>query len=86
LFYLQTYAVNLGKVSTKTRNFVTGMSDILTKAFPGKTLGSYAGYVDPALANAQEAYFGTNLPRLRKIKSVIDPLDVFHNPQSVRLE
>jgi hypothetical protein len=84
LFYLQTYAVNIGKVSGTTRAFVEGMSDIMTSAFPGKNLGSYAGYVDPALPDPQQAYFGSNLPRLQKIKGVVDPMDVFHNPQSVR--
>lgn len=38
----------------------------------------------PLLSNAQEAYWGTNLPKLERIKKVVDPGDVFHNPQSVR--
>ena len=52
---------------------------------PTSQFGSYPGYVDPLLANAQQAYWGTNLPKLEKIKHEIDPKDVFHNPQSVRL-
>jgi FAD/FMN-containing dehydrogenase len=84
LFYVQTYAVNIGKVSDTTRKFVQGMDDIFRSGFPDRTLGSYAGYVDPSLKNAQEMYFGGNLPELTRIKRIIDPRDVFSNPQSVR--
>lgn len=84
LFYVQTYAVNIGKVSDTTRKFVDGMDSILRSGFPDRTLGSYAGYVDPNLKDPQEMYFGKNLPELRRIKGIIDPRDVFSNPQSVR--
>jgi hypothetical protein len=85
LFYLQTYAINIGTLSTTTRNFVNGMNDIITKSMPGHNLGAYAGYVDPALPNAQQAYWGSNLPKLQRVKKAIDSNDVFHNPQSVPL-
>lgn len=84
LFYLQTYGVDLLKVSTTTRSFVQGMSDVVELGM-NRTLGSYAGYVDPALADAQERYFGGNLPELQRLKGVIDPTDLFHNPQSIRV-
>lgn len=84
LFYLQTYAVGIPSIPSTTRSFVTGMSDILTSALSGKSLGSYAGYVDPALDNPQQKYFGSNLPKLESLKSVLDPADIFHNPQSIR--
>jgi hypothetical protein len=63
---------------------VQGMSDIVESGL-GRTLGSYAGYVDPALVAAQERYFGANLPELQRLKGLIDPSDLFHNPQSIRL-
>jgi len=52
----------------------------------GHKLGAYAGYVDPAieLNEAQEAYWKVNLPKLRRIKKEVDPMDIFHNLQSVR--
>ncbi|KAK6978121.1 hypothetical protein R3P38DRAFT_497939 [Favolaschia claudopus] len=84
LFYLQTYAVGLGSLSSKTIDFVTGMSKKITDSMPGVDFGAYAGYVDPQLTNGQQQYWGTNLPRLQQIKAAIDPKDVFHNPQSVR--
>ncbi|KAJ7460832.1 hypothetical protein FB451DRAFT_1044988 [Mycena latifolia] len=83
LFYMQTYAVGLGTLSDKTTAFVTGMSDIITDSMPGVNFGAYAGYVDPQLTDGPQQYWGTNLPRLQKIKAAIDPGDLFHNPQSV---
>ncbi|KAJ7595382.1 hypothetical protein C8J56DRAFT_774912 [Mycena floridula] len=83
LFYFQSYAVGIGSVSTKTRNFLTKINQIITSGNPGKDFGTYAGYVDPELPNAQQEYWGSNLPRLQHIKAAIDPHDVFHNPQSV---
>lgn len=86
LFYHQAYAVNLfGRVDSKIRNFLTGLSKVITDALPGHHLGAYAGYVDPALgANGPSEYWGSNLPRLQQIKAAVDPKDIFHNPQSVK--
>lgn len=89
LFYLQTYAVNINlqfKVTQKTRSFVTNMSSIIEKALPNVSLGAYAGYVDPmfTLEEAQQKYWGSNLPKLKQVKTKVDPKDVFHNPQSIR--
>jgi FAD/FMN-containing dehydrogenase len=86
LFFHQAYAVNLfGKVSDKTRKFVTGVNDVVTDALPEHDEGAYAGYVDPALGeNSASLYWGGNVERLEKIKAQIDPNDVFHNPQSIR--
>ncbi|KAJ7483149.1 hypothetical protein FB451DRAFT_1393290 [Mycena latifolia] len=83
-FYMQTYAVGVGSLSNTTTAFVTGMSDTVTNAMPGVPFGAYAGYVDPQLPDGQQEYWGTNLPRLENIKALIDPGDVFHNPQSVQ--
>jgi FAD/FMN-containing dehydrogenase len=86
LFFHQAYAVNLfGKVSDKTRKFVTGVNDVVTDALPEHDEGAYAGYVDPALGeNSASLYWGGNVERLERIKAQIDPNDVFHNPQSIR--
>ncbi|KAJ7804666.1 hypothetical protein B0H14DRAFT_3485964 [Mycena olivaceomarginata] len=82
-FYMQTYAVGVGALSAATSAFVTHMSDIVTGSMPGVQFGAYAGYVDPKLADGPRRYWGSNLPRLQRIKAAVDPDDVFHNPQSV---
>ena len=86
LFYHQAYAVNLlGKVNDKTRKFLSGVNGVITDALPKHKKGAYAGYVDPALgSDSASLYWGDNVERLQQIKAVVDPNDVFHNPQSVR--
>jgi FAD/FMN-containing dehydrogenase len=86
LFYHQSYAVSFaGNITDTTRNFLKNVNKIVTDALPGHDLGSYAGYVDPALGqDGQRAYWGDNLPRLQHLKAEVDPRDIFHNPQSVR--
>lgn len=81
LYYLQTYVLGLPKVSQTSKNFLDNVNKIITDSMPGADLGAYAGYVDPGLANPQEAYWGANYPRLQKMKRQYDPKDVFHNPQ-----
>jgi FAD/FMN-containing dehydrogenase len=47
------------------------------------TSGAYQNYIDPTLADWQQAYYGANLERLVKIKGAIDPDDFFHFAQSI---
>ncbi|KAK8247643.1 hypothetical protein HDK77DRAFT_507835 [Phyllosticta capitalensis] len=83
LYFMQSYAITLGRVSQTTRDFLNGINQLIIENVPGVG-GAYAGYVDPFLQNAQQEYWGPNLPRLEQIKADIDKDDVFHNPQSVR--
>jgi FAD binding domain/Berberine and berberine like len=50
---------------------------------PFSTRGAYQNFVDPSLANWQQAYYGDNLARLRRIKSRVDPSGVFRFPQGI---
>lgn len=50
---------------------------------PWGTGGVYPNYPDRRLPDWGRAYFGGNLPRLRRIKGCYDPDDVFRSPQSV---
>lgn len=85
IMWMQSYVVSLfGPVSNTTKSFLNGLNEVIASSRPGALYGTYPGYVDPYLEDPQSAYWGSNLPRLQRIKADIDPKDVFHNPQSVR--
>ncbi|MGH9107088.1 MAG: FAD-binding oxidoreductase [Acidimicrobiales bacterium] len=46
---------------------------------------AYQNYIDPALANWAQAYYGANLAKLQKVKAKWDPDDFFHFAQSIPL-
>jgi hypothetical protein len=47
--------------------------------------GAYQNYADATLPNPQQAYYGTNLPRLIEVRRTYDPTGVFTQPQGVPL-
>jgi len=50
------------------------------------TVRGYQNYIDLAIPNWQEAYYGQAMPRLKEIKSSVDPSNVFRFPQSIPLK
>jgi len=85
LFY-QSYAINVLRVSSTTRQFLEEFHRRVVQYSSNNQPypGTYPGYVDPYLKNPQTDYWGSNLPRLEEVKGKWDPSDVFHNPQSVK--
>jgi FAD/FMN-containing dehydrogenase len=45
--------------------------------------GAYQNFIDPDLHDWRTAYYGENLPRLRSIKSVVDPDRIFTFPEAI---
>ncbi|KAI8316658.1 hypothetical protein K4K61_003314 [Colletotrichum sp. SAR11_59] len=79
MFY-QSYAAG-GKA---TKNFLENFHRKILNTVPTESTGTYPGFVDMSLRNAQESYWQGNVQALEHIKTAWDPEDVFHNPQSIR--
>ena len=84
IYFLQSYAIDLlGFFPDQGTKFLDGLNEVVLD-HDDKVFGSYPGYVDPYLQDAQKQYWGGNYERLQEIKKVRDPNEVFRNPQSVK--
>ncbi|RYP73027.1 hypothetical protein DL771_003895 [Monosporascus sp. 5C6A] len=84
-FVWLSYAATNGRVTATTTAFLDGLDALAKSGHPHEYYGEYAGFIDAREqpGEARYAYWGPNLPRLGQIKAAYDPLDVFHNRQSV---
>ncbi|KAL5391115.1 hypothetical protein PMIN06_008536 [Paraphaeosphaeria minitans] len=83
LWVFQNYGTGAG---AEVVNYMNGMNDAITKAQPNTTFGAYLNYVDPTYdaATAHKVYYGDAVyARLAALKKVVDPANVFWNPQSI---
>jgi FAD/FMN-containing dehydrogenase len=55
----------------------------LRAAMAPYTTGAYVNYIDADLPDWENAYYGTNLARLERVKTDYDPDDLFNGPQSI---
>ena len=59
------------------------LADTWQRMRPYASGAAYQNYIDPNLVNWQQAYYGSNLPRLQHIKAVYDSGNLFHFAQSI---
>ncbi|KAJ6599751.1 glucooligosaccharide oxidase [Mycena vulgaris] len=64
--------------------FMDGMVASIVNNSPSKWhYGAYLNYIDNRLTNAANLYYGSHYPRLKSIKAVVDPKNVFRFPVGV---
>ncbi|KAI1644979.1 putative glucooligosaccharide oxidase [Daldinia loculata] len=65
-------------------DFINGLASAMTARLP--SYGAYSNYTDPSLPReeANDLYYGKELhKKLKQLKRVLDPNNVFANPQSI---
>jgi FAD/FMN-containing dehydrogenase len=83
--WLMTLALNWARDTSedllrRNRDWLDGFYEAM---LPFATSESFQNFPDPSLADFLPAYYGANLPRLRRIKAEVDPARIFNYPQSI---
>lgn len=81
------YIIGMQAVWTNQRFAETG-TEWVQRAFgviAPLTEGSYVNFPYDELEEYELAYYGGNVPRLRQVKALYDPENVFQYPQSIRI-
>ena len=78
---------NYGQTPTdKSIPFINKINSVIINAQPDTDFGAYLNYVDPSYsaAEAHKLYYGAELyAKLAALKKVVDPKQVFWNPQAI---
>ncbi len=77
-----TYSWSSATSSSEIAAGAAWLDYLATSVFDSST-GAYQNYIDPTLANWQDAYYGANLTRLSSIKRSVDPDNLFAFAQSI---
>ncbi|MCV2357553.1 FAD-binding oxidoreductase [Paucibacter sp. TC2R-5] len=84
LFSAQYYAeyspATSGSELSDGEQWAHGMRQTLRPWSSGR---AYQNYLDALITNPEEAYYGSNLARLKQIKARVDPTGLFKQPQGV---
>ncbi len=80
LFSLQYGAYYSGNGARTANRWINGAWRALKPHASGQ---AYQNYIDPQLPNWQQAYYATNLQRLREIKKQVDPDFRFRFKQAI---
>jgi hypothetical protein len=73
-------------VQVLRKKFTATARPVLAGLAGGESSGSYSNEGDVLEPNFRVTFFGTNYPRLEKIKAAYDPNDLFIVPVGVRSE
>ncbi|MDX2170062.1 MAG: FAD-binding protein [Deltaproteobacteria bacterium] len=65
------------------RTYVDWVDALWSSVQPYVTAAAYQNFIDPALTDWQQAYYGANFERLVQVKAAYDPDDLFHFAQSI---
>lgn len=78
----QLYASKLASELTYPADGLAFVNDMVAALTPHPT-GAYANYIDPTLGQGDwpVLYFGKNVARLKAIKTILDPKNVFRFPE-----